>query len=81
MKVIYLFTESIITHQEFMSLVNAVPWFDSVLVMEIRSLTSTRIESRRRSTLYFKPLKDTEFKNAERVTHSYVRMHHGYACS
>jgi len=29
--------------------------------------------------MLFKPLKDTDFKNAERVTHSYVRMHPGYA--
>ena len=42
-------------------------------------MSYTRNESRRKNRMLFKPLKDTDFKNAERVTHSYVRMHPGYA--
>jgi paired amphipathic helix protein Sin3a len=39
----------------------------------------SRAQARRSNTVLFKPLKDTDFKQAERVTRSYVRMHPGYA--
>ena len=54
-------------------------WVDRELALEFRQVTYTRNESRRKNAVLFKPLKDTEFKNAERVTHSYVKMHPGYA--
>lgn len=54
-------------------------WLEREVIDQICIITMSRSLARRQSTALFKPLKDTDFKNAERVTRSYVKMHPGYA--
>ncbi|KAM3133017.1 hypothetical protein pb186bvf_014873 [Paramecium bursaria] len=77
--VIHLFTECIITPFEFIEMFEQHTWFDQEIISDIKSIAFSRASARRQQTQLFKPLKDTDFKNAEHVTGSYVRMHPGYA--
>ncbi|CAD8076233.1 unnamed protein product [Paramecium primaurelia] len=58
---------------------NQLIFFDQEIVDELRIAIFTRAAARRQQTQLFKPLKDTDFQNAEHITGSYVRMHPGYA--
>ncbi|CAK91198.1 unnamed protein product (macronuclear) [Paramecium tetraurelia] len=78
-KVINLYTECIITQYELMDILSSHMWIDQEIIDELRIAIFTRAPARRQQTQLFKPLKDTDFKNAEHITGSYVRMHPGYA--
>ncbi|CAD8183839.1 unnamed protein product [Paramecium octaurelia] len=77
--VIHLYTECIITQYELMDILSSHLWIDQEIIDELRIAIFTRAPARRQQTQLFKPLKDTDFKNAEHITGSYVRMHPGYA--
>ncbi|CAD8180407.1 unnamed protein product [Paramecium octaurelia] len=77
--VIHLYTECIITQYELMDILSSHTWIDQEIIDELRIAIFTRAPARRQQTQLFKPLKDTDFKNAEHITGSYVRMHPGYA--
>ncbi|CAK93289.1 unnamed protein product (macronuclear) [Paramecium tetraurelia] len=79
MKIIHLYSECIITQMEVMELINQQEWLETEYIDEIRSMLSTRVIARRIQTPLFKPLKDTDFAQVDRVTRSYVRMPIGYA--
>ncbi|CAD8178526.1 unnamed protein product [Paramecium pentaurelia] len=77
--VIHLYTECIITQYELIDILSSNQWIDQEIIDELRIAIFTRAAARRQQTQLFKPLKDTDFKNAEHITGSYVRMHPGYA--
>ncbi|CAD8117863.1 unnamed protein product [Paramecium sonneborni] len=79
LKVIHLYSECIITQMEVMELINQQNWLERDYIDDIRSMLTTRVIARRIQTQLFKPLKDTDFAQVDRVTRSYVRMPIGYA--
>ncbi|CAD8206788.1 unnamed protein product [Paramecium pentaurelia] len=79
LKIIHLYSECIITQMEVMELINQQSWLEREYIDDIRSMLTTRVIARRIQTPLFKPLKDTDFAQVDRVTRSYVRMPIGYA--
>lgn len=75
-KLLYIYTECIITSTEMIELVEPVLECYTRDVEEINKFSEiifSRELSRRKASLYFKPLSETDFGVAKRTTHSYVK--------
>jgi len=78
-KLLWLFTECIITSEEFFRcLEHVMSDKDKSVQGFLHESITSRENSRRKQTPYFKPLIDIDFSKSLRYTHSYVKMPFSY---